>query len=41
VKNRLIKNYGYCEICSSDALSFVASIFARGDVARADKEKSA
>lgn len=31
VKNRLIKNYGYCEICSSDALSFVASIFARGD----------
>ena len=32
VKNRLIKNYGYCEICSSDALSFVASIFARGDV---------
>ena len=31
VKNRLIKNYGYCEICASDALSFVASIFARGD----------
>ena len=39
VKNRLIKNYGYCEICSSDALSFVASIFARGDVTKADKDK--
>ena len=39
VKNRLIKNYGYCEICASDALSFVASIFARGDVVKADKEK--
>jgi serine protein kinase len=32
VKNRLIKNYGYCEICATDALGFVASIFARGDV---------
>lgn len=32
VKNRLIKNYGYCEICASDALGFVASVFARGDV---------
>lgn len=31
VKNRLIKNYGYCDICSTDALHFVASIFARGD----------
>lgn len=41
VKNRLIKNYGYCEICSSDALSFVASIFARGDVSKTDKEKTA
>ncbi len=39
VKNRLIKNYGYCEICASDALAFVASIFARGDVAKVDKEK--
>ena len=39
VKNRLIKNYGYCEICSSDALSFVASIFARGDVVR-EKDKT-
>ena len=39
VKNRLIKNYGYCEICSNDALGFVASIFARGDVMKGDKEK--
>ena len=30
VKSRLIKNYGYCEICASDALSFVSSVFARG-----------
>src|SRR4029077_17844534 len=41
VKNRLIKNYGYCEICSSDVLAFVASIFARGDVTKTDKEKTA
>lgn len=32
VKARLVKNYGYCEICSTDVLNFVASIFARGDV---------
>jgi serine protein kinase len=32
IKTRLIRNYGYCEICSSDILQFVASIFARGDV---------
>ena len=32
VKNRLIKYYGYNEISATDALSFVASIFARGDV---------
>jgi serine protein kinase len=31
VKGRLVKNYGYCEICSVDILNFVASIFARGD----------
>jgi serine protein kinase len=31
VKDRLIKSYGYCEICSTDVLNFVASIFARGD----------
>ena len=32
VKERLMKNYGYCSICANDALSFVASIFARGDI---------
>jgi serine protein kinase len=31
VKQRMIRNYGYCEICATDVLSFVASIFARGD----------
>jgi serine protein kinase len=31
VKDRLMKNSGYCEICSTDVLNFVASIFARGD----------
>ena len=31
VKDRLIKNYGYCEVCAGDVLSYVASIFARGD----------
>jgi serine protein kinase len=32
VKNRLINNYGYCDICSNDVLHYVASIFARGDI---------
>lgn len=31
VKQRMIENYGYCEICATDVLNFVASIFARGD----------
>jgi serine protein kinase len=31
VKARLIKNYAYCEVCATDVLQFVASIFARGD----------
>ncbi len=31
VKSRMIRNYGYCEICATDVLNFVASIFARGD----------
>jgi serine protein kinase len=31
VKNRLIRNQAYCEICATDVLNFVASIFARGD----------
>ncbi len=30
VKSRLIRNYGYCDVCSTDVLAFVASIFARG-----------
>ena len=32
VKSRLISNYGYCDVCATDVLNFVASIFARGDV---------
>jgi serine protein kinase len=31
VKTRLINHYGYCNICASDVLNYVASIFARGD----------
>lgn len=31
IKSRLINNQGYCEICATDALNFVASIFAKGD----------
>jgi serine protein kinase len=34
VKQRLIRNLGYCDICATDVLNFVASIFARGDVKR-------
>jgi serine protein kinase len=30
VKSRLTNNYGYCDVCATDVLSFVASIFARG-----------
>lgn len=32
VKTRLIQQYGYCDVCATDVLNFVASIFARGDV---------
>src|SRR2546426_1283021 len=32
VKTRLVKDYGYCDVCATDVLHFVASIFARGDV---------
>ncbi len=32
VKTRMIENYGYCEVCATDVLNYVASIFARGDV---------
>lgn len=31
VKKRMIDQYGYCDICATDVLNFVASIFARGD----------
>tara|TARA_B100001971_G_C18268036_1_gene596519 strand:+ start:91498 stop:93552 length:2055 start_codon:yes stop_codon:yes gene_type:complete len=31
IKSRLMKNFDYCEICATDALNFVASIFAKGD----------
>jgi serine protein kinase len=31
VKQRLIRNHSYCDICATDVLNFVASIFARGD----------
>ncbi len=29
VKGRLMRDYGYCEVCATDVLNFVASIFAR------------
>ena len=32
VKSRMIKNFGYCDVCATGVLNFVASIFARGDV---------
>ena len=31
VKSRMIRNLNYCEICATDVLNYVASIFARGD----------
>ncbi|RME43977.1 MAG: serine protein kinase, partial [Deltaproteobacteria bacterium] len=31
VKSRLIRSYGYCDVCATDVLNFVSSIFARGD----------
>ncbi|MFO0981635.1 MAG: serine protein kinase [Planctomycetota bacterium] len=31
VKSRMIRTYGYCDICATDVLNYVASIFARGD----------
>ncbi len=32
VKSRMVKNYGYCDVCATDVLNYVASIFARGDI---------
>ncbi|HEY5571539.1 MAG TPA: hypothetical protein VIK64_00875 [Anaerolineales bacterium] len=36
VKGRMIKNMGYCDVCSTDVLNYVASIFARGDTIRSE-----
>jgi serine protein kinase len=38
VKSRMKKDMGYCEICSTDVLNFVASIFARGDSKKEEEE---
>ena len=32
VKSRMIQNQGYCHVCATDVLNYVASIFARGDM---------
>ncbi len=37
VKSRMMNNLGYCDVCATDVLNYVASIFARGD-AREDAE---
>jgi serine protein kinase len=34
VKSRMIKTHGYCDVCATDVLNYVASIFARGDARR-------
>ncbi len=34
VKGRLKQHYGYCDVCATDVLNYVSSIFARGDVKR-------
>ncbi|MGH9868412.1 MAG: PrkA family serine protein kinase [Candidatus Polarisedimenticolia bacterium] len=34
VKSRLVKDYSYCDVCATDVLNYVASIFARGDAKR-------
>ncbi len=31
VKTRMIRDYGYCDVCSTDVLKYVAGIFSRGD----------
>jgi len=31
VKQRMINQYGYCDVCATEILNFVASIFARGE----------
>ena len=32
IKTRMCRVFGYCDICATDVLHYVASIFARGDV---------
>ncbi len=32
IKARLVREYGYCDVCATDVLTYVASIFARGDI---------
>ena len=34
VKERLMKTFGYCEICSSEVIAYVASILHRGEKAK-------
>jgi len=41
VKGRLIKNYGYCDVCATDILNYVASIFAAGTASSDDDGCSA
>lgn len=38
VKSRMVKDYGYCELCANDVLTYVASIFARGDIKNEKKK---
>lgn len=40
VKTRMIKYQGYCDICATDVLNFVSSIFARGDIKEKQKQES-
>lgn len=32
IKTRMKRDFGYCDVCSTDVLTYVASIFARGDM---------
>lgn len=38
VKSRLIRDFGYCEICATDVLNFVASLFARSEERSKEKK---
>ncbi|MCS7223571.1 MAG: serine protein kinase [Armatimonadetes bacterium] len=39
IKTRLIRDYGYCETCATDILTYVASIFARGDIKEREESR--